>query len=183
MMFDFVIEDGGLMTRLSAIAASGDRIPRQVFEDIGTIVLESIYMNFAVEGRPSQWAPSKAAIKEGRKTLTKSGDLSETAEISAIGDSFVEIGTKGLPYENIHQFGGTIEQDVSDAQKNLFWRKFYESDKRETMWRAMALSEHLTIHVRSRRWFMLQDQDVSHIMDILGSFIMHQEERFAVSIS
>lgn len=171
-MFSVSIEAGGLIQRLGALAARASEIPRQVFEDIGTLLVESVHMNFEVGGRPQPWTPSKRVLKEGGQTLVQSGALMNSVAVSAIGDNFVEVGMgEGLPYALIHQFGGTIDHPGSDKFQ------VFEMDGH------MIFTHHTkahTIELKARRYFRIQDTDADGILNILANYIIRRPEGMTI---
>jgi phage gpG-like protein len=127
-MFTVRIEDGGMTQRLTAMAARLEAIPPSVFQTIGEMFIESIHMNFDVEGRPIQWPPSKSALEEGRKTLTKTGALRNSGQIEEITPNSVTVTWgNGLAFDYgvVHQFGASFTHPGSDK-----WQSWMKDGKR-----------------------------------------------------
>lgn len=56
-----------------------------------------------------------------------------------------------LPYAAIHEYGGSITQQITEKQRSFFWYKFYKEDS--PMFRAMALSKEINIKIPARPYF------------------------------
>ena len=56
-----------------------------------------------------------------------------------------------LPYAAIHEYGGSIKQNITEKQRSFFWYKFYKND--HPMFKAMALSKSLNINIKARPYF------------------------------
>jgi phage gpG-like protein len=72
------------------------------------------------------------------------------------------------PYAPIHEYGGKIKQKVSSKQKGYFFAKYYQT--KEDVWKAMALSEFLTIRIKARPYLRpalerFQDEDLEDLLD------------------
>jgi phage gpG-like protein len=61
-----------------------------------------------------------------------------------------EYGTE-VPYAEIHEYGGTLSQDVTDKQKAFFWAMFYKTS--EDKYKYMALAKTLNRKVKARPFF------------------------------
>lgn len=111
--------------------ASNLRDMRPLYDRIGEYMVTSVIKNFEQEGRPNRWRPlawatlygryarkgrkaftRKGAFTvgfqrhlEGHKILQRKGRLRNDIRAQAYSDR-VEIGTSGIPYARIHQYGG-----------------------------------------------------------------------------
>jgi len=108
-----------------------------------------------IMGAPTH--PSKLTNRSGRfaRSLApggggfnpKTGQREGIQEVKVSGD--VVTGKKGskVPYANIHQHGGSIDQTqtVTDKQRGFFWAMYYQMD--DDKYKAMALADTLTIHI------------------------------------
>jgi phage gpG-like protein len=91
-MFSVTIEDGGLLQRLDALAFRAENLSSEM-QSIGEMIIRDRLETFQLQGRPEAWVQSKAAMKEGRKTLIKTGALMESDKISSVGSDHVEVTT------------------------------------------------------------------------------------------
>jgi phage gpG-like protein len=165
-MLTVSIENIEILDRLNALAARAENISAEVMEDIGAIIVESIHMNFEVGGRPDAWIPSK----QGGKTLVGTGALRDSAQVSAVGEGFVEVTVGGdLPYASILETGGTITQAVTERQRKYFWAQWYRTG--EESWKAAALSKRLTINIPPRPYAMIQEEDTDAITELVEKYI------------
>lgn len=104
-------------------AAAQDLTP--AMDEASEVMLRGTLQRFTDEEAPSgvPWRKSVAALEEGRKTLTKSGDLSNAIDRESGGDfaavGIYKVGGAGV-YAAIHQFGGTIKPKVGKALNTPF---------------------------------------------------------------
>ncbi len=100
--------------------------------------------------------------KEGgskdRAILVKSGQLRRSLRLR-VGTTWFEVYSE-VPYAKAHNEGATITQTVTPRQRRYFWAMHYKAKKvgksdEAGQWRAMALSETITIKI-PRRQFMGQ---------------------------
>jgi phage gpG-like protein len=174
-MFTVRIEDGGMTQRLTAMAARLEAIPQSVFQTIGEMFIESIHMNFDVEGRPIQWPPSKAALEEGRKTLTKTGALRNSGQIEEITPNSVTVTWgNGLPFDYgvVHQFGDSWTATPTEKQRKFMWAKWYQN-KAATQYKGSALAKTWNIHLPARRFFNLQDDFLQSAGEVMRQYIIN----------
>jgi len=81
---------------------------RQELFDSSILLLRSMDLNFAMQGRPTRWNPSQAAINRNGMTLQDTGRLrrSVTSIISdtdySLNNDSLKIGTN-VPYGKYHQ--------------------------------------------------------------------------------
>jgi len=81
---------------------------RQELFDSSILLLRSMDLNFAMQGRPTRWTPSQAAINRNGMTLQDTGRLrrSVTSIISdtdySLNNDSLKIGTN-VPYGKYHQ--------------------------------------------------------------------------------
>ena len=96
-----------------ADAAAALSRPRELYDDIGALLVAATQENFDQEQAPggSPWPQSIRARTEGGKTLTDTARLKNSITHEA-GDSAVAVGTN-LIYAAIHQTGGTIRAKTS----------------------------------------------------------------------
>ena len=80
------------------------------WRSVGEILRKSIVQNFRVGGRPDPWKPLSEITKQYKrknknKILVESGRLRGSINYKADA-SGVSVGTSGVEYAAIHQFGG-----------------------------------------------------------------------------
>lgn len=106
--FRFTLDDGELQRQVDALGRRAANA-KAAFDDIGLDMVAITERAFqdqrSPEGMP--WAPSAAALAEGRQTLTDSKVLRGSFSYVA-GESGVVFGTN-VPYAALHQFGGTVQ--------------------------------------------------------------------------
>ncbi len=117
---------------LSAATRFGDWSDE--FRASAVIAAESIRVNFAMQGRPDKWKPSRRVEREGGLTLVDTGALIETVD----ADNFVASGT----------FLSTEMVLVPDPRVP-YGLRLHEGDE--------------AVGLEARPWFMLQEQDVVQI--------------------
>lgn len=104
-------------------AAAQDLTP--AMDEASEVMLRGTLQRFKDEEGPSgvPWQKSAAALEEGRKTLTKSGDLSNAVDRMS-GSDFAAVGVYRIggpgAYAAIHQFGGTIRPKAGKALNTPF---------------------------------------------------------------
>jgi phage virion morphogenesis protein len=99
------IDDREILKALDKLKARARNL-RPVMGEIAADMLDAVQENFAKEGRPGRWKPSKRAKKEGGQTLQQSRRLLNS--ITADSDNqAARVGTN-VEYAAIHHFGGTV---------------------------------------------------------------------------
>jgi phage gpG-like protein len=161
-LIEFSVDMTPLEMRLRALSSHMENPP---MKEVGDVIVESTVKTFAAGGRPEAWI----ANKKGTPTLGgPASSLVRNTVITGMGQTFVEVtGGKGLPYASIHQLGGIIKHPGSDKLqvfivdgKTVFTRHTRPHD----------------IPIPARRWFRIQDEDVTMIVSLIKTFIL-QEER------
>ncbi len=103
MQITVSIDDSGVKSMLSLIQArTGNLTP--AMKSIGEIVRTSVERNFAAQGRPAKWSPSKRVQATGGETLSLTGRLRRSFTVKASATR-AEVGTN-VVYAAIHQMGG-----------------------------------------------------------------------------
>lgn len=91
-----------------------------------------------------KWAPRKHKYgndtKDGKEVLTQSGDLGESIYYTKLANGNVEISSD-RKYAKIHNEGGTIEIPVTEALQRWAWAMWYESNKTNGLYKALALTK------------------------------------------
>jgi phage virion morphogenesis protein len=107
------IDDTQLRAMLERAAnIGGADVLHAAWDAIGEAMVSKTMRRFDEQHGPdgAPWLPSKAAKKEGRKTLIKTGNLRNRFTHNVLpGNAGVEWGTN-VVYAAIHQFGGTIQR-------------------------------------------------------------------------
>lgn len=182
-MFTVSIENKGLTTRLSAMSLRVSELSPELMKSVGALLAASVKQNFASEGRPSQWVPSRAAMEEGRRTLTATGRLSRSPRVSSVGSTFVEVSTgEGLGKYPIYMNFGTGSQTVSEQQRKFFWFKYFSTGRAFKKWRAMALSKIIRGNP-ARRFNVIQNEDVNRISQLMRDYILRGNVNFPMRVS
>ena len=116
------ITDSGAISGFRRIISQLDN-PRPIFDQIGGRLVDSTKHRFEIESGPNgaRWKPSIRALREGGKTLRKSGDLFRSLTHNVLSDG-IEIGTN-IVYAAIHQFGGKTPPRIirPKNKKALYW--------------------------------------------------------------
>lgn len=91
---------------LNNLAQRFGKIPMPVWNDIGTLLIDSVQQNFLKEGRPIPWQPSKRVKKYGGSTLMITGELMYSGEIFEVTDTSVDVvHGVGMPGAFALQYG------------------------------------------------------------------------------
>jgi len=75
----------------------------RVMRTLGEIVRSSVDRNFARQGRPLPWKPSRRAMTEGGQTLSDTARLRRSFTVDA-GQDWAAVGTN-VKYAGTHQLG------------------------------------------------------------------------------
>lgn len=100
-------DDSEVIEAIRVLDERTEGLPRDLMEDVGSVIIYSLGKNFMEGGRPEKWIPSQRVQKHGGQTLVKSGRLMTSAMIYEATSSSVDVVIgAGLPYTFIHQYGG-----------------------------------------------------------------------------
>lgn len=177
-MLNFTIEDNGVMQRLKGIALNAETIPIDTMRGIGELIVDSQLENFVSGGRPTQW---KQTIRGNPPLRSPQDKLMQSVKVSEVSNNSVEVSMgEGLPYTYIHEFGGKIP--VTVKSRKFFWAKWYESGKSDQIWKNMALTKKSFFEMPARRYFRLQDQDVTNIVGQLSQYLITGTKSFETRI-
>ena len=182
-MISVKTEDRGALTRLS-LMASRSVIPADIMRQIGDTVVGYMFRGFA---GANDWP----ANKSGKPLLGgTSGRMASGIHIGEVRENSVEVlsaSKSEQPWIFIHQFGGTILQEISQRQVSFFWAMFYESH--HVMWKAMALKYRgggkgylqgfggtMRIEIPQREWFKIYDEVPDKSLDIIARYVLGTEE-------
>lgn len=139
------------------------RLPRMV----GQVAVNFSKDNFRRQGfldggRVNKWKKRKYDNgNQGKALLTQSSRLKKSVAIIRASPSEIVIGTRGVPYGNIHNEGGKVRQTVTNKQRAFFWAKYKASGNE--MYKRMAMSSKLEIRI-PRRKFMGDSTDLQQQM-------------------
>lgn len=105
------------------------------------------------------WKKRRQPI-EGRNLLVGkgSGKLRRSLRVR-IGADYFEVYTD-MPYAQIHNEGGTIEQEITERQRKYFWAQYYREKKagnteKSNMFKRMALTKKASFTIKiPKRQFM-----------------------------
>jgi len=178
-MFKVRFESEGLVQRLTGIILKAVNF-QPAMNRIGDLLVASNRRNILSGGRPMPFMPTKA----GNRPLIGRGRLLGSILKRLVTTTAVEVEAgSGLRYAKIHQFGGTITQQVSPRQVAFFWAQWYRTGN--DMWRRAAIkyggarfgkgAAFLRIVIPARRYFRIQDEDVVSIKSILANYILKGE--------
>jgi phage gpG-like protein len=130
-----------------------------ITEEVGDVMLDAVRMNFIEGGRPDKWQP----LKSGEPSfLFRSGNLLNSIQKTTgeEDDSYwAQVSTTGgLPYAEIHQYGGVIQHPGStkapipmmiNGEMTFRWMK-----------------DPFNINVPPRPFMELTEEDVRQIMEL-----------------
>lgn len=112
-----------------------------------------------IDQRFERWPRRKKSLSgaddAGRAVLVKSGRLRRSLRLR-VGPTWFEIGTD-VPYARAHNEGAVITQTVTPRQRRFFWAMAAKQKKMGDLrasgaWKAMALSETITIRLPKRQF-------------------------------
>jgi len=115
-----IIDVEDVETAISRISNTRLNMKRALSE-VGEYLVSETMFRFDSETDPfgDKWKPSQAALKEGRKTLTKRGFLRQSVTYNAT-ENTLEYGVGEFPpYARIHQYGGKYGHAVLPARPYL----------------------------------------------------------------
>tara|TARA_R110002020_G_scaffold376644_3_gene587729 strand:+ start:1256 stop:1762 length:507 start_codon:yes stop_codon:yes gene_type:complete len=81
--------------------------------------------------------PGPGRERPGLPILEQSGDLRGNIEVIQANKKAVKVGTEGLPYAAIHNYGGRIR--ITPRSRRYFWAKHKETGL--AFWRNMAMAK------------------------------------------
>jgi phage gpG-like protein len=163
------VDDAEIRQRLAQIRDNlGDSQPALL--TIGEIIRTSIERNFAAQGRPVKWKPSKRVIQDGGETLSANRKLRNSFTVKA-DDRSVRVGANDVRAA-VHQFGaaqgsfGTVAAMVRSHLRKSRKGKEYRVGSH---WRRVKLPWG---NIPARPFMMVQDEDRVEILEALNDFIM-----------
>jgi phage gpG-like protein len=138
---------------------------KSINEEIGNVALDAVRQNFIEGGRPDKWQP----LKSGEPSfLFKSGNLLNSIQMTTgeDGDEYWSetSTTGGLPYAEIHQYGGIIQHPGStkapipmmiNGEMTFRWMK-----------------DPFTIDIPPRPFMELTDEDIRQMQELATGRIL-----------
>ena len=123
------------------------------FQDAGQILVDSILKGLDEGGSPMPFQPTK--IPTGRPPLGGSGgSIGRSIHISLVDEHSVTVTASGLPYNVIHQLGGTIPP--VEGKLMVF----------QSAGKPVFTMRHKEIQIPSRRYMRFYDDAVSRIKQL-----------------
>ncbi|MRR56955.1 MAG: phage virion morphogenesis protein [Deltaproteobacteria bacterium] len=151
---------------------------RPVMREIAGDMLDSVQENFARQGRPLRWKPSRRARKQGGQTLRDTNRLYRSI-IARSDTNGAMVGTN-VRYAAIHHFGGEIKHPA--RERVLHFRQvergrmtharpgtgdtFAKSGKAHYAMKVKGKA--YTIKMPARPFMVLDDSDVRRIVMRIG---------------
>lgn len=157
-MIQLTIQGGGLTQKLDRMVEKLNN-PSQFLEDVGAVILESIFTNFSVGGRPS-WTPTK----KGNKPLVGTGTLMNTYSVERTPTSIHIVWGGGLPYAHIHNSGGSIPHPGSSKKQAFI-------GSRDGKLVVTDYTRPHAIPMPQRKFVMFQQQDIDKITQMWNEYI------------
>ena len=119
MDIQITIDDTGIKTALQQLSTKlADMTP--AMRRIAGYMQNAVEENFAQEGRPTKWIPSKRALRDSGHTLQDSGQLAASISSRFSADSAM-VGTN-KPYAAPNHFGAHIPaHDIAPVNKKALW--------------------------------------------------------------
>jgi len=140
-------------------------------KQVAELVEASVKRNFSEGGRPTAWVALKPQVVTGNTPLMKSGALFNSIENTSDGTSATVSAGQGLPYAMTQQFGSGSNHHIpiTEKSRNYFWLMYHKTGNE--MWKWMAISKKTVFEggVPARPFMMFQEEDVTKIMEIIGS--------------
>lgn len=123
-----------------------------------------------IDRRFERWPKRRNGADKDRALLIGSGSgrLRRSIRFSTSGN-YIAVSTDVI-YAEVHNEGGTITQIVTPLQRRFFWANYAESKRQgrmkdADMWRAMALSQKLTIKMPKRQFMDIEGKPMSWVLD------------------
>ena len=142
---------------------------------IATILENSVRQNFEEGGRPTRWAMSARARKQGGQTLRDRDALYNaiTSEFDAAAGG-VRTGLRvgaNVPYAAAHHFGvrKTVTQHVREHVARR--RQAFGKPIPETVVTVRAHTRNMRLNLPARPYMMMQDEDWEDIRDLVQDAI------------
>lgn len=180
---DARINDREVREALQKLARKGGDL-RPAMREIAGDMLDSVQENFAREGRPQRWKPSRRARKQGGMTLRDTNRLYRS--IIARSDAMSAMVGTNVRYAAIHHYGGEIKHPARD--RVLHFRQVTRGSmthgrpgtgdtfaKKGKAHYAMKVSgKAYTIRMPARPYMMLDDSDIRRIVMRIGRYLFPQ---------
>lgn len=97
------------------------------------------------------WVRRKDTLAHGLMNL--SGKLKESIHVAVATKDRVEVEAgRGVPYAQIHNWGGTITVRVTEKMRRYFWYMFKQTGSEKYKWMALTKKEVITIKIPKRQY-------------------------------
>lgn len=129
------------------------RLPRLVGQEAVNFFKGSFRLQgFKDGGRVRRWKKRRSK-DSGKATLVGRGRLKKSINVIRAGQQTVIVGTKGVPYGQIHNEGGSMQ--ISEKQRRFFWAKYKETGN--DLYKNLAMATKIRI---PKRQFMGDSSDL-----------------------
>jgi phage gpG-like protein len=183
-LIEITVDTRSVAQALDPLIVRTSEVDSALLDDIGTLMLRSVFQNFESSGRPVAWPPSQRVMKRGGKTLVESGALEASGMIAdRTEDSITASFGVGLLYAKIHNFGGIIQHprmrassrkvEAFNTPMNMRRRKMVKVGKYPTVGTGSY-----EIPIPARPFVMFQDEDKAKIFEMVLSYYTTGEWSF-----
>lgn len=136
---------------------------KPVLAEFGVHMIRSVELTFQAGGRPVPWPPSIRALRQGGKTLIKSGRLKNSIVASVMGPRTLRLGTN-VAYAAVHQLGFAGNMTVPEHVRRVT-RAFGRRLKTPTY--ATVRQHQRLVRIPARPFLVAQDEDVEILKGML----------------
>lgn len=136
-------------------------------KEVGELAASHFKENFRKQAFDGEkWKPRSKADKNSKKRnlLVKSGRLRRSIRRLRTTARSVTVGSL-LPYADIHNEGGQINQNPSEQQRKFFWAKFKET--KNELWKRLATTKEIKIKIPKRQFIGYSRELNSKIDDFI----------------
>ena len=174
-LIEITVDTRSVAHALDPLIVRTSEVDSALLDDIGTIMLRSVFQNFESGGRPVAWPPSQRVVKKGGKTLVQSGALEASGMIAdRTEDSITASFGVGLRYAAIHNFGGIIQHPRMMGRGKV---KDFNTPVNMRRTKMVKVGKYPTVGTGSyeipipeRRFVMFQDEDRAKIFEMVLSY-------------
>lgn len=148
---------------------------QECLKEIGLYMLGSIGRNFQEGGRPAAWEVSKRATAQAGKTLVDTSRLKNSLTMKVEGEKTLKLGT-GIKYAAIHNFGGTIDKNVTIKEH---WRTISKAFGKAIPERSRIIkshSRHMKLTMPKREFLLFQGEDWTVIHKIENDYLLPNDK-------
>lgn len=129
-----------------------EQLKTSICKEVGELAAAHFKENFRKQRFDGEkWKPRSQADKnkKSRNLLIKSGRLRRSIRRLRTTARSVTVGSL-LPYADIHNEGGEINQNPSEQQRKFFWAKFKET--KNELWKRLATTKAIKIKIPRRQF-------------------------------